>query len=173
MFCSDFNTSYVIFYLIFILLRQEGLLYFNTSYVIFYRKGYGLGAGQVLISIHPMLFFIWPCGRCTLVENRISIHPMLFFIWGCLTERFYKIWVQISIHPMLFFIESLIRYCQNKLTFQYILCYFLSGVWWLRKSPQGVFQYILCYFLSLNNDLSAKQPNNFNTSYVIFYPIPI
>ena len=99
--------------------------YFNTSNVIFYLGQVQVPLRCIIISIHPMLFFILHDRTSGKYSICISIHPMLFFIvsmplmWNTLSNFntsnviFYLGQVQvplrciiISIHPMLFFIHG-------------------------------------------------------------------
>ena len=98
----DFNTSNVIFYHNSRNVKISVIPYFNTSNVIFYRILSRSFCTAVMISIHPMLFFINDRSAAVRCGRFISIHPMLFFIWAIST---------LGLEQELF---------------QYIQCYFLS-----------------------------------------------
>ena len=104
--------------------ESSGSTYFNTSHVTVYHSIGNRATWSNIISIHPMLRFIFTIQFSCIRSNKISIHPMLRFI----------------ARRLIFFSEFQ--------AFQYIPCYGLSNSACASKLDAFRFQYIPCYGLS-------------------------
>ena len=101
-------------------LRELGLLCFNTSHVNVYRSGLLLiFANQSSFNTSYVNVYHKPSFGCV-PSAIVSIHPMLMFIYNNLFifHRFSPV----SIHPMLVFINGQAEDVLYKMLFQYILC---------------------------------------------------
>ena len=73
------------------------------------------------ISIHPMLRFNYDSKNSYCTSYAISIHPMLRF--NVTSTLVFKNLSKISIHPMLRFNRYNLNFLEQRIKFQYILCY--------------------------------------------------
>ena len=141
----NFNTSYVIFYLGSISFRFALLVF---QYILCYFLSFPFICQYyfIIISIHPMLFFI--CSRCYRIDSDSAFQYILcYFLSGNTALREGRR-TNISIHPMLFFIKA-IRALHNVRKFHFNTSYVI----FYRRTGTGF----------------SVAWNYFNTSYVIFY----
>ena len=114
---------------------------FNTSYVNVYHKPSFGCVPSAIVSIHPMLMFIYNNLFIFHRFSPVSIHPMLMFILPgaqtvsalhCFNTSYVNVYQRtrasktgstvVSIHPMLMFILFFTRISLHPTVFQYILC---------------------------------------------------